>query len=156
MPDLAHLRTLISQANESFRTLRATIQFSREMERYHAAWDRHWERVSQEGSSVMRLVGVGDDDEPPSATEEAAARLWIERPARFREEYEDRWGVHLTISDGETLWRRAPRLGPFRERISEESSFIFTRLLLDPAQLIPGLALEVVDEIQHAGRRAHN
>jgi outer membrane lipoprotein-sorting protein len=158
MADLADVRTLISQANESFRTLRATIQFSRDKERYSKAWDRHWERRSQQGgrSVVISMVFVGDDDEPPSATEKATARLWIERPARFREEYEDRWGVNLTISDGQTLWRKAPRLGPFREEISEESSFIFTRLLLDPAPLVPGLALEVLGKIHHAGRHAHH
>jgi len=129
------------------------------METYHEAWDRHFEQMrrSQEGAgSVMRLGGVGDDDEPPSQTEKATARLWIERPALFREEYEDRSGLHVTISDGQSLYRRAPRLGPFREEISEESSFIFTRLLIDPAPLVPGLALEAVGEIQHAGRSAHH
>jgi hypothetical protein len=163
MTDLADVRTLISQANESFRTLRATIQFSRDKERYSEAWDRNFERLSQEAgssaissSSARRLVAVGDDDAPPSATEQATARLWIERPTRFREEYEDQWGVHLTISDGQALWRRAPRIGPFREKISEESSFIFTRLLLDPAPLGAELALDVIGEVQHAGRRAHH
>lgn len=157
MADLADVRKLISQANESFQTLRATIQFSRDKERYSEAWDRHWERLSQEGGgSVMRLVAVGDDNEPSPATEKATGRLWIEQPARFREEYEDVWGLHLTLSDGETYWRRAPRLGAWREEISEDSRFIFTRLLLDPAPLVPELTLEVLGEIRHAGRHAHH
>jgi outer membrane lipoprotein-sorting protein len=156
MADVAGVRTLIYHANESFRTLRATIQFSREKESYGEAWDRHWERASQEGGRSAMVLFVAGDDEPPSITENATARLWIERPTRSREEYEDRWGVNLTISDGQTLWRRAPRLGPFREEISEESSFIFTRLLLDPAPLVPGLDLEVLGEVQHAGRHAHH
>jgi outer membrane lipoprotein-sorting protein len=157
MADLSDVRMLISHASASFRTLRATIQFSRDTEKYSEARDRHAERLSQEGGgNVIRLVAVGDDDEPSPATEKTTGRLWIEQPARFREEYEDEWGLHVTISDGEAFWRRDPRLGAWREEISEDSRFIFTRLLLDPAPLVPELALDVLGKVQHAGRLAHH
>jgi len=152
MTELADVQTLISQANESFRTLRATIQFSRDAKRCEQAWDRHVERLSQ-GVGRALVIRVG---EPPSGTQEATARLWIERPGRFREEYGGRSSLHVTISDGETLWRRAPRLGPFRERISEESGLMVTELLVDPAPLVTGLVLELLGDTQHAGRHAHH
>ncbi len=119
------------------------------------AWDRHWERQSREGGGAVSLVLVGDDDEPSSARSEATVRLWIEQPARFREEYEGAWGDQLAVSDGQTLWRRVPRLGVLREDASEAAGSLFAPLLIDPAPLLPGLEFEVLGETQQARRRAH-
>jgi hypothetical protein len=153
--DVSDLLALISRASDSFRTLRATIRCSRDEEQYMEAWDRHWERQSQEGGALS-FVLVGDDgDEPSPATSAATIRLRIEQPARFREEYEGAWGDQLAVSDGQTLWRRVPRLGVLREDASEAAGSLFAPLLIDPAPLLPGLELDLLGEAQQAGRRAH-
>ena len=155
MTDFPHLLALISRASDSFRTLRATIRCSRYEGKYMEAWDRHWERQLQEGGGGVSLVLVGDDDEPSPTTSEATVRLWIEQPARFREEYEGAWGDQLAVSDGQTLWRRVPRLGVLREDPSEAAGSMFAPLLIDPAPLLPGLELDLVGETHQARRLAH-
>ncbi len=155
MAELSDLLALLSRASDSFSTLRTTIRCSRDEEKYMEAWDRHWERQAQEGGGGVTLVLVGDDDEPSPATSEATVRLWIEQPARFREEYEGAWGDQVAVSDGQTLWRRVPRLGVLREDASEAAGSLFAQLLIDPAPLLPGLELDLLEETQQAGRVAH-
>jgi outer membrane lipoprotein-sorting protein len=100
-------------------------------------------------------VLVGDDDEPEPTSSDATVRLWIERPTRFREEYEGAWGDQTAVCDGQALWRRVPRLGVLHEDITDGAGSLFAALLIDPAPLLPGLELELLDETHHAGRVAH-
>jgi hypothetical protein len=152
--DVPDLLALVSQASDSFQSLRATIRLWRDEEKYMEAWDRHWEQRSHEGGGVS-LVMVGDDDEQSSPMSEARLQLWLEQPTRFREEYEGAWGDQLAVYDGVTLWRRMPRLGVLREDTPQTEGFLFAPLLIDPAPLLPGLELELLDGTHHAGRAAH-
>jgi outer membrane lipoprotein-sorting protein len=154
VPDLTDVLALMSQASDSFRSLRATIGHRRDEETYLEAWDRHWEARSAAGGGTLAIgAAAGSDDRAP-ATSEATVRLWLEHPHRFREEYEGAWGDHTTVSDGRTLWRRTPGIGMFREDVASGQGMLFATKLVDPAPLLPGLELELLGQAEHADRPA--
>jgi outer membrane lipoprotein-sorting protein len=145
---------LMSQASDSFRTLRATIRHWRDEEKALQAWDRHWEAQAAAGGRSSTIVLSAGSDEPGPATSEATVRVWVQRPGRLREEYEGAWGDQTTVSDGRTLWRRMPRTGLLREDAAELEGVSFATRLLEPGRLLAGIDLELIDEAEQAGRTA--
>jgi outer membrane lipoprotein-sorting protein len=150
---LTDVFALVSRATDSFQTLRATTRHWRDEERYMEAWDRHVEARSSAGGTLSIVLGAGSDELQPT-TSEATVRLWLERPSRFREEYEGAWGDQTAVSDGEHLWRRVPRLGMLREGASKGQGVLFASQLVNPAPLLPGLELELLGHAEQAGRSA--
>jgi len=144
----------MSKASDSFQTLRATLRHWRDEEKYMEAWDRHVEERSSAGGGTLSIVLDAGSDEPQPTASEATVRLWLERPNRFREEYEGAWGDQTAVSDGEHLWRRVPRLGLLREKASKGQGVLFATQLVNPAPLLPGLELELLGDADHAGRAA--
>jgi hypothetical protein len=93
MNDLADVLELLYGAEGSFRTVRASIRIWRDEEKHQLAFERHFEEEQERGGGGSMMVVVGEpDEEAPTQTEELI-RIWLEKPARRREEVEGRGRV---------------------------------------------------------------
>jgi hypothetical protein len=74
-------------ARNRYRTVRATIREWRHEERWQKAWEQFLALQPHDGSGgqlVAYVIGAQAPEPPPEA--ETLLRVWLERPARIREE----------------------------------------------------------------------
>jgi outer membrane lipoprotein-sorting protein/uncharacterized Zn-finger protein len=152
--ELAELLELLHGARDRSRTVRATIREWHHGERSSRAFKRHVEESKATAYTEARTVG---EDSPPEAWE-SLTRLWVEKPARIREEREDpHWERLLVIRDGERWWSYSPQMGA---RSNEADPGVrsgagqLSEHHLDPAPLIAALDFEVLGRRIFAGRPA--
>jgi outer membrane lipoprotein-sorting protein len=151
--DVSEIFELLHGADESFRTVRATIRVWRDVEKQQLAFERHFEQMQESGGgSMMVMVGFSESDEPAPTTTEEIVRVWFEKPSRRREEVEGP-SPRVSLTDGEKSWSYMPEWGAVEhEAVGDEGSgeglFLFS-----PARLLAAVEFEALDETQFAGRR---
>jgi outer membrane lipoprotein-sorting protein len=150
--ELSELYELLHGADQSFRTLRATIRNWRDDEIYMEAFEHHTQERKRRGESLGSLTVIFDPDEDEGEPEPAdeLVRLWIERPDRMREEVEGRW-ARTQVNDGETSWMHTPQWGAVRGPSARQPA---QHLLLEPAPLLSGLEFVVGGKTNFSGRDA--
>lgn len=152
--ELSDLLELLVGADDSFRTVKATIRSWRDDVKYGEAFERHAEEQERRsGASGAVLVLVGDDGaEEESEPAEEVVRIWLEPPDRVRVELEGRW-TQTMVSNGPTTWSYTPEMGAVREERGARGQ-AEAPLLLQPAVLIAGLDFDSPEKTELVGREA--
>jgi outer membrane lipoprotein-sorting protein len=154
MTDVVELFELLHGAEESFRTVRATIRVWRDEEKQQLVFERYFEQMQASGGGGMTvMVGFTESDEPAPTTTEEVVRLWFEKPSRQREEVEGP-SPRVSVRDGKKSWSYMPNWGAIEHEAAEDAGGGEGSFLFSPARLLPGVELEPLDETQFAGRQA--
>ena len=154
MTELADVFELLHGADESYRTLRATVRSRCDVERSWEAMDRFGEAWERAGGTVMRMMTLaGPEAAPAPEVDEETVRLWYERPDRLRAEV-DGFPPRTVVSDAESTVVYSPRFGPIRGPRGESGYGIGSFLGAEPAALLAAVSFEIRGRTLLAGREA--
>lgn len=148
MGALGDLLERLHRSGAGLRTVRATLHERTDLALAHAAFSRHAEAAG------AALRGPGLDQPPGRGVRELEIRLWIERPARLREEIRVGDGdLAVAVRDGGRWWRHDPAWG-LTEGDGPSDVGAEVEHLFDPARFLADLEFHPIGDAILAGRRA--
>ena len=171
MGDLADFLNLVDRSTVSYQTFQGGFRvvecpavFDRAMRALRDLMERAPKRSRVEGpgsSSFSGFFFTGIDDEPDESaqTSEYVARLWFERPDRYREQLVSGGSMSLLVRNGHRWWTDDAELGAMTNDDEDDdvtsSSTVESgyERLLTPSKLLTRLEFEPIGDGDVAGRQ---
>jgi outer membrane lipoprotein-sorting protein len=153
--ELGDVLELLHGAPGEYRTVRAVLRQWWHHERQRRAWERHATRHQAAGARSWTLYGDVRGEAPEES--QSLIRVWLEPPARAREEREDAEGTTFSVRVGGTWWLYSPSMGALSNEGDpghETSVGDALEELLHPMALLAGCELDLAGEAEQAGRPA--
>jgi hypothetical protein len=98
---LGDLLEVVHNSRRSFRTFRGRYRLWRDERLAQEAFLAAAEAAKARGGSSVAIISTGPGDEPAPAFSESEWRIWLQRPDRVREEFDDEgFGCPLAVRVG--------------------------------------------------------